>query len=111
MAHTAEFDAPAEARLRMPEGDVPADQPWWNRQRGSAMPFDRYGHGRPGLPAPLDDRTWPGRTVERAPLWCSVDLRDGNQALPTPMSTARKRRMFDLLLGVGFKEIEVGYPS
>ncbi|HZA00357.1 MAG TPA: 2-isopropylmalate synthase, partial [Acidimicrobiales bacterium] len=74
------------------------------------MPFEKY---RPFLPLPLDlpDRSWPGRRIEKAPLWCSVDLRDGNQALIDPMDAARKRRMFDALVGMGFKEIEVGFPS
>jgi 2-isopropylmalate synthase len=60
---------------------------------------------------PLRDRQWPGRTIDRAPLWCSVDLRDGNQALVEPMGPDRKLRMFDLLVRMGFKEIEVGFPS
>ena len=59
----------------------------------------------------LHDRSWPSRTIEKAPAWCSVDLRDGNQALVEPMDTARKLRMFDLLVACGFKEIEVGFPS
>ncbi|GGC75579.1 2-isopropylmalate synthase [Hoyosella rhizosphaerae] len=59
----------------------------------------------------LPDRTWPDRIIERAPLWCAVDLRDGNQALIDPMSPARKRRMFDLLVSMGYKQIEVGFPS
>lgn len=59
----------------------------------------------------LDDRTWPSRTIVKAPAWCSVDLRDGNQALIEPMDSARKLRMFDLLVACGFKEIEVGFPS
>ncbi|RWA17688.1 2-isopropylmalate synthase [Mycolicibacterium elephantis DSM 44368] len=57
------------------------------------------------------DRTWPDRVIDEAPLWCAVDLRDGNQALIDPMSPARKRRMFDLLVRMGYKEIEVGFPS
>ena len=57
------------------------------------------------------DRTWPDKIVDRAPMWCAVDLRDGNQALIDPMSPARKRRMFDLLVRMGYKEIEVGFPS
>ena len=69
---------------------------------------DRY---TPFPPVPLDGRRWPSRTIERAPLWCSVDLRDGNQALVEPMGPERKRRMFDLLVRLGFKEIEVGFPS
>src|SRR6185295_2463566 len=60
---------------------------------------------------PLPDRTWPSRVITRAPRWCSVDLRDGNQALIDPMDPERKRRMFDLLVQCGFKEIEVGFPA
>lgn len=62
-------------------------------------------------PIPLRDRTWPDRTITAPPIWCSVDLRDGNQALIEPMDAARKRRMFDLLVRTGFKEIEVGFPA
>jgi 2-isopropylmalate synthase len=72
------------------------------------MPFDKY---RPCVPIELPDRTWPDRTLTRAPRWCSVDLRDGNQALIDPMDPERKRRMFDALVRMGFKEIEVGFPS
>jgi len=72
------------------------------------MPFDRY---RPYEPVQLADRTWPSRTLTAAPLWCAVDLRDGNQALIDPMDPERKRRMFDALVGAGFKEIEVGFPA
>jgi 2-isopropylmalate synthase len=59
----------------------------------------------------LNDRTWPSRTIDKAPVWCSVDLRDGNQALIEPMDLDRKNKMFDLLVGLGFKEIEVGFPA
>ena len=59
----------------------------------------------------LPDREWPGRTITKSPIWCSVDLRDGNQALPIPMSIEEKLEMFDLLVDIGFKEIEVGFPS
>ena len=59
----------------------------------------------------LNDRTWPGNTITKAPIWCSVDLRDGNQALIDPMGHERKARMFALLLDMGFKEIEIGFPS
>ena len=59
----------------------------------------------------LNDRTWPGRTIDKAPIWCSVDLRDGNQALVDPMDLERKNKMWDLLVGLGFKEIEVGFPA
>ena len=73
-----------------------------------AMPIHKY---RAFAPVPLDDRRWPSRTLERAPTWCSVDLRDGNQALVEPMGLERKRRLFDLLVSLGFKEIEVGFPA
>jgi len=72
------------------------------------MPFDRY---RPWVPLTLTDRTWPDRVIERAPRWCSVDLRDGNQALIDPMDPVRKMRMFDAVVAMGFKEIEVGFPA
>ena len=72
------------------------------------MPFHLY---RPFTPIPLPDRTWPSKVITGAPRWCSVDLRDGNQALIDPMDLDRKRRMFDLLVRCGFKEIEVGFPS
>ena len=66
---------------------------------------------RPFAPVELSDRTWPSRVISQAPQWCSVDLRDGNQALIEPMDAARKRRMFDMLIKIGFKEIEVGFPA
>ena len=69
------------------------------------------GRYRPFPQVPLIARRWPSRTIERAPLWCSVDLRDGNQALIEPMGPDRKHRMFELLVRMGFKEIEVGFPS
>jgi 2-isopropylmalate synthase len=72
------------------------------------MPFEKY---RPFLPLVLEDRTWPNKRIEKAPLWCSVDLRDGNQALIEPMDPVRKRRMFETVVKMGFKEIEVGFPS
>src|SRR5499426_3924475 len=72
------------------------------------MPFEKY---QPWIPIVLHDRTWPNRRLEKAPLWCSVDLRDGNQALIDPMDVERKRRMFDVLVQMGFKEIEVGFPA
>jgi len=72
------------------------------------MPFEKY---RPFLPPPLDDRTWPSNRITRAPRWCSVDLRDGNQALIDPMDPARKLQLFETLVQAGFKEIEVGFPS
>ncbi len=72
------------------------------------MPYGKYN---PFLPLQLKDRTWADNRIEKAPLWCSVDLRDGNQALIDPMDPERKRRFWEVLLGVGFKEIEVGFPS
>ena len=72
------------------------------------MAFDRY---KPFVPVVLTDRTWPNVTLTKAPLWCSVDLRDGNQALIDPMDPERKKRMFIALVNMGFKEIEVGFPS
>ncbi|MDQ1602460.1 MAG: 2-isopropylmalate synthase [Actinomycetota bacterium] len=79
-----------------------------NAQQPTSMPIDRY---RPFTAVDLPDRSWPGRTATVAPRWCAVDLRDGNQALIDPMSPARKRRMFELLVSMGYKEIEVGFPS
>jgi 2-isopropylmalate synthase len=72
------------------------------------MPFDKY---RALVPLVLHDRTWPNVVIDRAPRWCSVDLRDGNQALIDPMDPTRKLRMFQELVAMGFKEIEVGFPS
>src|SRR5499427_7083952 len=72
------------------------------------MPFEKY---QPWIPLVLHDRTWPNRRLQKAPLWCSVDLRDGNQALIDPMDVERKRRMFEVLVQMGFKEIEVGFPA
>src|ERR1700742_3634508 len=66
---------------------------------------------RPFAPIDLNDRIWPNRVITAPPQWCSVDLRDGNQALIEPMDAARKRRMFDMLIKIGFKEIEVGFPA
>ena len=72
------------------------------------MAFDKY---QPFVPLDLRDRTWPDKRLVKAPRWCSVDLRDGNQALIDPMDLERKRRMFETLVRMGFKEIEVGFPS
>jgi 2-isopropylmalate synthase len=77
-------------------------------QQPSGMPCHRY---TPFPPIDLPGRTWPGRTITAAPRWLSTDLRDGNQALIDPMSPSRKRTMFDLLVRMGYKEIEVGFPS
>ncbi len=75
------------------------------------MRVDAAQKYRPFPPVRLPDRQWPSRTITRAPAWCSVDLRDSNQALIEPMGTDRKRRMFELLVQLGFKEIEVGFPA
>ncbi|MFF1342472.1 2-isopropylmalate synthase [Streptomyces sp. NPDC058290] len=101
----------AVSRLRTPVGPRRDDQLWWNTQRGSAMPFQRYERLGSRLPYDLADRTWPAKSLVKAPLWASVDLRDGNQSLSSPMDIERKSRMFDLLVRMGFKDIEVGYPS
>jgi 2-isopropylmalate synthase len=110
----SETSAALDGRVRKPSGPVRPGQPWWNRQRASSMATGRYL--RPAQPAQPDQdaravRSWPGRSVDHAPLWCSVDLRDGNQSLPNPMDPRRKGAIFDLLVAMGFKEIEVGYPS
>jgi 2-isopropylmalate synthase len=106
------FAAGTTSRIQHPQVPPPPDQDVWNPQCGSAMPVHRY---RPFAqtvePISLPDRTWPDVTISRAPLWCAVDLRDGNQALIDPMSPPRKRRMFELLVRMGYKEIEVGFPS
>lgn len=77
-------------------------------QKPSAMPVHRYSSY---IPVELSDRTWPNKQITVAPKWCSVDLRDGNQALIDPMDTPRKLAMFKLLVAMGYKEIEVGFPS
>ena len=101
--------------IETPSGEPNPGQPAWNTQRATSMPVSRYRAFAAevpggGPPAPFD-RTWPDKVVETAPMWCAVDLRDGNQALIDPMSPERKRRMFDLLVRMGYKEIEVGFPS
>ncbi|MEV6982954.1 2-isopropylmalate synthase [Sphaerisporangium sp. NPDC051017] len=78
------------------------------QQQPSPMPFQRY---QPFAPVRLSDRTWPDKVIDRAPQWCAVDLRDGNQALIDPMDSHRKLQMFELLVRMGFKEIEVGFPA
>src|SRR5690606_11885403 len=81
----------------------------------SLLPLDRpsFDHRKyvPYLPIVLRDRTWPDRVIEAAPDWCSVDLRDGNQAPVAPMSVEQKLELFDLLVEIGFKDIEIGFPS
>jgi 2-isopropylmalate synthase len=118
---TNSTDAFASVRtINTPAGPANSGQPAWNTQRATSMPVSRYrtfaeevpgGSPQSGTAAIPFDRTWPDKVVETAPMWCAVDLRDGNQALIDPMSPARKRRMFDLLVRMGYKEIEVGFPS
>ncbi|MEO6908443.1 MAG: 2-isopropylmalate synthase, partial [Abditibacteriaceae bacterium] len=74
----------------------------------ATKPAEKY---HPYQPIPLPDRTWPDQKITKAPIWCSVDLRDGNQALAIPMSIDEKLEMFQLLTQIGFKQIEVGFPS
>jgi 2-isopropylmalate synthase len=83
----------------------------FDTQRPSAMPFQRYESFQKQFAVDLPDRQWPSRVTGTAPRWCAVDLRDGNQALIDPMSPERKRRMFLLLVKMGYKEIEVGFPA
>ncbi|PXX13283.1 2-isopropylmalate synthase [Mycolicibacterium moriokaense] len=98
--------------INKPSGSANPGQPAWNTQRTTSMPIGRYRTFAEEVePVAVPDRTWPDRVVDRAPMWCAVDLRDGNQALIDPMSPARKRRMFELLVRMGYKEIEVGFPS
>jgi 2-isopropylmalate synthase len=106
--------------ISTPSGAPNPGQPAWNTQLATSMPVSRYrtfaeevpgGSPASGAAPNPFDRTWPDRVVETPPMWCAVDLRDGNQALIDPMSPERKRRMFDLLVRMGYKEIEVGFPS
>jgi 2-isopropylmalate synthase len=82
-----------------------------NNQVASVMPIHKYRPYHEQITVDLPDRTWPTKRITTAPRWCAVDLRDGNQALIDPMSPERKRIMFDLLVRIGYKEIEVGFPS
>ena len=75
------------------------------------MPSLRHEKYRPFIGPDLGDRTWPSQQIKTAPIWCSVDLRDGNQALIKPMDSARKMAMFKMLVAMGFTEIEVGFPA
>ena len=105
-----DFFVPRE--IQTPNGERNEGQPTWNKQRGSQMPRDRYlSFAEEVEDITLPDRTWPDKKITQAPQWCAVDLRDGNQALIDPMSPERKRRMFNLLVEMGYKEIEVGFPS
>ena len=92
---TADHPRPAHPHARTP-------------QQPSRMPVHRYASFPP---VGLSDRTWPERVTTTAPRWCAVDLRDGSQALIDPMTPDRKRRMFELLVRMGYKEIEVGFPA
>jgi len=82
-----------------------------NQQKPSGMPIHKYQPFHEQIDVSLPDRTWPTKRIEQAPVWCAVDLRDGNQALIDPMSPERKLKMFQLLVKMGYKEIEVGFPS
>ena len=82
-----------------------------NTQKTSGMPVHKYTPFHEQIRVDLPDRTWPGKRITQAPRWCAVDLRDGNQALIDPMSPERKLIMFELLVKMGYKEIEVGFPS
>lgn len=97
--------------ISTPVGPIPADAPAWNRQRHSQMPSHRYRDVYSRVEVPLTERRWPTKRFTTAPLWVPVDLRDGNQALAEPMDPARKRRFFELMVAMGYREIEVGYPS
>ena len=80
-------------------------------QKPSSMPYNKYASYDKQIPFEYPERTWPDKKLRRAPRWCSVDLRDGNQALVNPMDSERKLRFWNLLVSMGFKEIEVGFPS
>ena len=80
-------------------------------QKPSGMPVHKYQPFHEQIEVHLPDRTWPTKRISEAPRWCAVDLRDGNQALIDPMSPERKLKMFQLLVRMGYKEIEVGFPS
>ncbi|MBD0293163.1 MAG: 2-isopropylmalate synthase [Jiangellaceae bacterium] len=84
---------------------------WPPAQQPSRMPVHRYTPYHDQFTVDLPDRSWPTHRIERAPQWCAVDLRDGNQALIDPMDAERKKRMFDLLVRMGYKQIEVGFPA
>lgn len=103
--------AALDGRVKKPSGPIPERQSWWNPQRASSMPTGRYVRPARRFQEAQPSRSWPERSIDHAPLWCSVDLRDGNQSLPNPMDPQRKGAIFDLLVEMGFKEIEVGYPS
>jgi len=103
--------ATAFPHISTPAGPVPEPLAFWNRQRRSQMPSHRYVDVYSRVEVPLTERDWPTRRLTHAPLWVPVDLRDGNQALAEPMDPTRKRRFFELMVAMGYKELEVGYPS
>jgi 2-isopropylmalate synthase len=90
---------------------VPVSRHWWNPQRASGMRYGRYRPAQDRVAIPVVERSWPDQRLTAAPLWVPVDLRDGNQALAEPMDPERKFMLFSLLVELGFKEIEIGYPS
>jgi 2-isopropylmalate synthase len=90
---------------------VPSRPSWPPAQQPSGMPTHRYRPFHEQITVDVPDRVWPSRRIEAAPQWCAVDLRDGNQALIDPMNSERKMRMFKLLVGMGYKQIEVGFPA
>jgi len=97
--------------IATPAGEIPAHAPRWNRQRRSQMPSHRYRDVFSRVELAPTQRNWPSNRITEPPLWVPVDLRDGNQALAEPMDPDRKRRFFELMVAMGYKEIEVGYPS
>ncbi|GAA4154960.1 2-isopropylmalate synthase [Leifsonia shinshuensis] len=109
--HNTKTNTNTFSRLSTPSGPIPADVPAWNRQRRSQMPSHRYRDVYSRVEVPLTEREWPTKRFTAAPLWVPVDLRDGNQALAEPMDPERKRRFFELMVRMGYTEIEVGYPS
>lgn len=105
------YAQPSFGSISTPAGPVPDRAPHWNQQRHSQMPSHRYRDAYSRVEIPLTERAWPSARLTEAPLWVPVDLRDGNQALAEPMDPARKRRYFELMVAMGYTEIEVGYPS
>src|SRR5690606_32169825 len=94
-----------------PIHDLRRNEKMQNNQKPSGMSIHKYVPFHEQITVDLPDRTWPSKRIETAPRWCAVDLRDGNQALIDPMTPERKRIMFELLVKMGYKEIEVGFPS
>ncbi|PSL06940.1 2-isopropylmalate synthase [Haloactinopolyspora alba] len=90
---------------------TPSVSTWPPEQQPSGLPVHRYRPFHEQITVDLPDRTWPSKRIETAPQWCAVDLRDGNQALIDPMDAERKLRMFQLLVSMGYKQIEVGFPA